>query len=240
MQMGPTNGQGPLTCPDPMPETNLTSPASQAAALEAARFALLRRLAPALRHEAVAHLQPLTMVGSILERRLAAPQPDTAQVADGVRRLMASSRGAVQSCLDVLTWLAPEPGRLLPLHEAVAETLQLLRGSLGFRGFAVRDEVGGLAAPVPRAALRYVLPASLLWLTDSAGPPAEVTLTARTEGVQVSLVLELAPTDGPEGAPMDPAGRALAVAEVALLARADGVGFTQQGDAITLTLAAAS
>lgn len=214
--------------------------AADEAAVEAVRYALLRRLAPALRHEAVAHLQPLTMIGSVLERRLAGPQPDLEQVADGVRRLMASSRGAVQSCLEVITWLMPEPGRTVPLHEAVGDTLQLLRGSLGFRGFAVRDETGGLDVPVPRAALSYVLPASLLWLTDSAGPPAEVTLTARADGNQVSLVLELTPSDGPDGLSMDLVGRALTGEEVKLLAHAEGIAFKHEGDTLRLSLPAAA
>ncbi len=210
------------------------------AALEAARYALLRRIAPSLRHEAVAHLQPLAMVGSVLDKRREAPQPDLAQVADGVRRLMGASRGTVQSCLDVIAWLLPEPGRMVPLDEAVAETVHLLRGSLGFGGFTVRDEVrqalGGQAIPVPRSALRYVLPASLLWLTDSAGPPAEVTVSAWAEPSQVTLRLELAPTEGPEGADAGPASRPLRREEVQALARADGVGWAQEGDRILLHL----
>lgn len=220
-----------------MPEISASPDAADGdAALEAARYALLRRIAPAMRHEAVAHLQPLAMVGSVLDKRLAATPPDTAQIADGVRRLMASSRGAVQSCLDVITWLMPEPGRSMPLHEAVAEALQLLRGSLGFRGFAVRDEVGGLDVPVSRAALRYVLPASLLWLTDSAGPPAEVTLTAQAEGDGVRLQLALTPADGPEGMDSEPVWRPLCREEVEALASAEGVGWTHEGDGITLRL----
>ncbi len=208
-------------------------------ALEAARYALLRRIAPALRHEAVAHLQPLALAGSVLDKRLAATPPDMAQVADGVRRLMGSSRGAVQSCLDVIAWLVSDPGSRVPLHEAVAETVHLLRGSLGFRGFTVRDEVGGLDVPVPRAALRYVLPASLLWLTDSAGPPAEVTISARADPFQAGLRLEVTPADGPEGMDPAPAARALRREEVQALARADGVGWTQEGDCILLVLSRA-
>lgn len=210
--------------------------AADDAALEAARYALLRRLAPALRHEAAAHLQPLAMVGSVLERRLASPQPDRDQMADGVRRLLASSRGAVQSCLDIITWLMPEPGRVMPLHEVVAETVQLLRGSLGFHGFTLRDDVDGLDTPVSRAALRYVLPASLLWLTDSAGPPAEVTLSAQAEPGGVRLRLTLSPTEGPAGMDADATGRPLRREEVQALAHAEHIGWTHEGDRIDLVL----
>lgn len=221
----------------PMPET---PPAPNAtthdAAVEAARYALLRRLAPALRHDAVAHLQPLSMIGSVLERRLAAPMPDLAQVADGVRRLMASSRGAVQSCLDIITWLAPEPGRTIALDEGVAEVVQLVRGGLAFQGFSLRNEVGALGIHVARAGLRLVLPASLLWLTDSAGPPAEVTIRAQAMPDGVQLRLELLPADGPEGIEAGPAWRPLRREEVQALARAEDIGWAQEGDCIRLNL----
>lgn len=207
--------------------------------VEAARHALLQRLAPALRHEAVAHLQPIGMIGTLLERRLATEQPDLLQVRDGVHRLLASSKAAAQTCLDMVSWFAPQAGQAAPLHEVVAATLALLRSSLAFRGFTLRDELAGLDTPVDPASLRYALPACLLWLTDSAGPPAQVTLSARAEDAQVRLQLELTPTDGPEGMDAEPAGRPLRREEVQALAQADGVGWDHQGDCLTLTLALA-
>lgn len=208
--------------------------------VEAARHALLRRLAPAIRHEAVAHLQPIGMIGTLLERRLAAAEPDLPQVRDGVHRLLASSKAAVQTCLDMVSWFAPPAGQVVPLHQAVAATLALLRSSLAFRGFTLRDELAGQDAPVDPASLRYALPACLLWLTDSAGPPAQVTLRAGVEGAQVRLQLELTPTDTGDGDGSEPAGRPLRGDEVAALARADGIGYVHEGDTITLTLARAS
>ena len=47
---------------------------------EAARYALLRRLAFAIRHDMMADLQPITMTGEVLERRLASPQPELGQL----------------------------------------------------------------------------------------------------------------------------------------------------------------
>lgn len=207
-------------------------------AVEAARHALLRRLAPSLRHEAVAHLQPIGMIGTLLERRLAADEPDLAQIRDGVHRLLASSKAAVQTCLDMVGWFAPQAGQAVPLHEAVAGTLALLRSSLAFRGFTLRDELAGQDTPIDPASLRYVLPACLLWLTDCAGPPAQVTLHARAKGAHVRLQLALTPTDtgDGDGDGSEPAGRPLSGDDVAALAEADGIGYAHEGDTITLTL----
>lgn len=203
--------------------------------VEAARYALLRRLAPSLRHEVVAYLQPVTMIGGVLERRLAAPQPEPAPLREGVTRLVASSRAAVQSSLDLVAWLAPDPGTR-PLHEVVDEVVTLLRGSLGFRGFTLMDETAGLACAVPCAGLRCVLPASLLWLTDSAGPPAQVTLRAQAAAGQVRLALSLAPLEGAAGSDTPPAYRPLSLEDVQALARAEGIALDAAGDSLALRL----
>ena len=47
---------------------------------EAARYALLRRLAPSIRHNLVINLQPIGMIYEVLDRRLRGPQPDLAHV----------------------------------------------------------------------------------------------------------------------------------------------------------------
>ncbi len=204
--------------------------------VEAARYALLRRLAPALRHEAVGHLQPIAMVTSVLERRLEMPAPDVAQLRDGVRRLASSSRSGLQACLDVIGWLSSDSGDEVPLAQAVRETLDLLKGSLGFRGFTLREAVAGDAHPVPRAAMRQVLPACLLWLTDHAGPPAQVTISLVPAGGRAALLLSLEPTEGEAGSPHEPACRALSLPEVQALAEAEGLRVHHQGDQLMLEL----
>lgn len=210
------------------------SPLGEAVAIEAARYALLRRLAFAIRHEMMAHVQPITMTGELLERRLRAPEPDLEAVREGVSRIRGFSHAAAQSCLDVISWFAPEPGRAVPLHEVVADTMALLGSSFGFRGMVLRDEVGQAPWPVPRHGLRQVLSASLLLLADDAGPPADITITAQLEGSHVRLLLTLEPTEGDPGASTQPPYRPLGQVEVAALAQAEGIGFSQQGDVIAL------
>ena len=48
---------------------------SMAARADAARYALLRRLAPSIRHHLVVNLQPIGMIYEVLDRRLRAPRP---------------------------------------------------------------------------------------------------------------------------------------------------------------------
>jgi predicted nucleic acid-binding protein len=63
--------------------------------VEAARYALLRRLAFAMRHHMVVHLQPIGMITEVLERRLGMPSPDLAEIHDNMDKINGLSRAAV-------------------------------------------------------------------------------------------------------------------------------------------------
>lgn len=82
---------------------------------EAARYALLRRLAPSMRHHLVVNLQPIGMIYEVMERRLRAPQPDLANVHESAQKINGFARAALDSCLDVVTWLAPEESATAPI-----------------------------------------------------------------------------------------------------------------------------
>jgi len=207
--------------------------------VEAARYALLRRLAFAMRHHMVVHLQPIGMITEVIERRLQSASPDLAQMHESMTKINGFSRAAVQSCLEVVSWLAPEDGALVALDAGVGECLALLRSSLNFRGFTLKDEVGSVSLPVARAGLRNVLPACLLALTDGASSPADVVLSAQPGSGQAVLMVAVLPGQGSPGFASDAPYRLLAWHEVEALARADGIAMERTGGQVRLTLAAA-
>ena len=207
--------------------------------VESARYALLRRLAFAMRHHMVVHLQPIGMVTEVMERRLQSPSPDLGQMRESMIKINGYSRAAVQSCLDVVSWLAPENGATVALDVGVDECLAMLRSAFAFRGFTLKDEVGGVSLPVARAGLRNVLPACLLALTDHAASPADVALTAQPGPGQVVLTLAARPGQGSPGFANDPLYRPLEWHEVEALARSDGIALDRNGEQIRITLPAA-
>ncbi|MES2938353.1 MAG: hypothetical protein V4864_11765 [Pseudomonadota bacterium] len=201
-------------------------------AAEAARYALLRRLAPSMRHHLVVNLQPIGMIYEVMDRRLRAPVPDLANVHESAHKINGFARAALDSCLDVVSWLAPEDGVTCTVEEGVRECAGLLATSLGFRGFGLRNTVQGLPGRVRRAAIRNLLTATLIQATDALQPPAELVLSgeARADGAYLSLAVQ--PGVGDSGFVAESGYRllewsdveALAEAEQVLLARDDATG----------------
>src|SRR5450432_144566 len=76
--------------------------------IEAASYALLRRLAPAFRHRMVGGLHPIELIAEAMEQRLQAAVPDMANARENLGRIKNLSRSAVLSCTSVTNWLAPE------------------------------------------------------------------------------------------------------------------------------------
>ncbi|TFZ06705.1 hypothetical protein EZ313_08805 [Ramlibacter henchirensis] len=201
--------------------------------VESARYALLRRLAFSIRHQMVAHLQPIGMVTELLERRLRSPSPDLAQVHDSVAKINGLSKAAAQDTLDVITWMAPEPGATAPLDAVLKDTVTLLRGNFSFRGFALKSDVESLPKPVGRAAARMLLPAALLALTDTVEGPAEVLVTAQTREDVVLVDLQLRRTQG-ESFENQLSYRAITWPEVRALAAAEDVELSHTEDRASL------
>lgn len=215
----------PLASAEP---TASAAPQSQTAA-EAARYALLRRLAPSMRHHLVVNLQPIGMIYEVMDRRLRAPQPDLASVHDSAQKINSFARAALDSCLDVVSWLAPEEGVPTTVNDGVRECVSLLATSLSFRGYALRSEVGTVDGQVRRAAIRNLLTAMLLHATDRHPPPADLLLTAEPVARGVRLALTLKPGSGDKGFATEAGYRQLEWADVEALAAAEGVGLEREG-----------
>lgn len=213
-----------------------TAPAAATAEAEAARYALLRRLAPSMRHHLVVNLQPIGMIYEVMERRLRAPQPDLAQVHESAHKINGFARAALNSCLDVVGWLAPEPGATIALAEGVRECASLMATSLGFRGYVLRNEVTAAEGRLSRSALRTLLTAGLMHATDHQRPPADIVLStdAGDEGVRIQLLVR--PTEGDSSFAAEPPYRKLAWSDLLALAAAEDVRVERDGDRVTLVL----
>lgn len=198
-------------------------PASPGATAEAARYALLRRLAPSFRHHLVVNLQPIGMVHEVMDRRLRAAQPDLDGVRDAARKINGFARSALDASLDVVGWLAPDRAASIGLQEGVRDVARLLQSSLSFRGYGLRDEVGAEPGLLRRCALRNLLSATLLHATDVASAPAELLLSSESAAGVARLRLRVRQHAGEGGFASEPVYRALGWDDVRALAAAEEV-----------------
>jgi hypothetical protein len=192
---------------------------------EAARYALLRRLAPSIRHNLVINLQPIGMIYEVLDRRLRGPQPDLAHVQASAAKINTFARAALNSCLNVVTWLAPEESAVTDAVEGTRECSALLATTLSFRGYTLRNQAQAVPGEVRLSAVRNVLTATLIQLTDEASPPAEVAITTASspQGLQVQLQVQVHRTEGDSVTDTTSAYRPLRWTDVEALAASEQV-----------------
>src|SRR3954469_9119742 len=74
---------------------------------EAARYSVLRRLAPALKHDMVVHLQAVAMLAEVLTARLERGTPSPADFEASIGKMNRLARDAVMTCLKVAAWISP-------------------------------------------------------------------------------------------------------------------------------------
>ncbi len=194
---------------------------------EAARYALLRRMAPALRHDMAGALQPVSMMAAMLEKRLQKAEPDLAALGKNGSAINTLAREAAASCMNLMTWLAPRDDAPVAVNTCIAESLGLVATEMSFRGLNLVNETDGAGGMVLLSTIRGVFMASLLALTDESDAPADVILTATTTGESLLIGIRLASRkDEPVMADgSQPAYRKLGWDDVEALAQAQKVGL---------------
>ena len=208
---------------------------------EAARYALLRRVAPTLRHHMAGEFQPLGMMAALLERRV--QKNELTGVQEQCAGLGQMSRQAAAHCMDLMNWVAPRGPHELALEDGLGQCVHLLATSLRFRGFALVHNSSDVRTQVAGPALRSVLPAALLYLSDSSPGPAQLSLKAMQRAAQqVQVSITLTPTERTsepdQTADQTADYRALQWADVCALARAEAVELQRWPDGLTLYFAA--
>lgn len=179
---------GPYAPPSPTP---VAAGAGLPEEAEAARYALLRRLGPALRHDLVVHLQAVAMMAEVLGARLERDPQDSA-LPQQLARMHLLARDAVAGALEVAGWLLPPEDDAIDLRQGLEESLGLVRSSLGFRGLQLQAELPEAGLPVSRDRLRHLLLGALLHLSDQGGPAGALRVHAHADagGALLRVTLE--------------------------------------------------
>ena len=217
-------------------ELNATAGRRSHATAEAARYGVLRRLAPALKHDMVVNLQAVAMMAEVLNARLERGQPAPADFQASISKLNRLAREAVLNCLKVASWIQPVEDEGIRLSKGVEECLALLASNFNFRGFLVEKEVPDSDFQVSRVALRHLLAAALITLTDAAAGPCEVRVKAEIASGFAELSVRVVPRRDVEGLPFEAGYRQLEWADVQALAHAESIELVRGSDQIVMRM----
>ena len=209
----------------------------QRSGAEAARYSVLRRLAPALKHDMVVNLQAVAMMAEVLNARLERGLTNPNEIQKSVSKINRLAREAVIACLDVAAWIEPGEDEGIRLREGVDECVGLLAGNFNFRGFSISNDVPQVEFEVSREALRNLLSASLITLTDMATTPAEVLIKAEVSGGFAVLTIRCEARDSdPDAVPFSVSYRQLDWSDVQALAVAESVELFRTVDQIVMRI----
>jgi C4-dicarboxylate-specific signal transduction histidine kinase len=208
------------------------------AGAEAARYGVLRRLGPALKHDMVVNLQAIAMMAEVLNAKLErGGTPSPAELQASIAKLNRLAREAVANCLKVSSWIEPGEDEGVRLTDEVDECLALLASNFNFRGFVVTKELPDRAFQVSRVVLRNLLIASLITLTDAAAGPCEVRVKAEIVSGFAEISVRISPRqDAFEGLPYEPGYRLLEWSDVQALALAESVELVRSHDQIVMRM----
>ena len=166
---------------------------------EAARYAVLGRVLPGLRHDVASSMQPVRMLLLVLERRVQNPDPDLAAISKSVVSLSALTKQAVADCMAALRWTDSSEDACVSLRAGVDQAARLLVLEMSANALSLVNSVAAGPTTAPQSFFRSVFIGALLAFCDqhASGGALEVTfLKAAADSPQSGqLQLRLLPGD---------------------------------------------
>lgn len=204
---------------------------------DAARYAILRRLAPALKHDMVVDLQAAAMLSEVMGARMERGMPAADSLQQNLTRMTRLTREAVTQCLAVATWIEPQEDEAADLSAGVQECVELLRSNFSFRGFDIANEVAEQGFAVCRSILRNHVVASMMLLTDQLDAPCAVKIASTCTPSEAVLTIRCSPQVRPSDyRPLQMAGSPVRWADVQAMAAEDSARYVRTDGQIVLGL----
>jgi hypothetical protein len=201
----------------------------------AIRFALLRRLAPGMRHRLMGQLQALQfsaeLAGRLLDADAQRPKLETS-----VRQLAPQTQAAVDAAATLIEWLREDERATTSLEDSLPQYLRVAGDDWNLRGIEGTVDVRTDGAHVAKAALRELAVTSLLALTDAQPGALDVRVAAERAGDEI--VVRMSAKAGNRRSPLPELARASRIGcfEVNALAAAHGIVSHCGRDEVTLRL----
>jgi hypothetical protein len=165
---------------------------TKAREVDAIRLAVLRRLAPGLRHRLMGELQSLQFSAE-LAARLIDSGGERAKIDGAVRQMTPLTRSAIAASAALIEWLRPDDRATTTLVDAVPQCLHVAGDDWTLRGIETSSDVRTGEARVAKTALRELVVTALLVLTDAQSGALDVSVEAERAGSEVVVRLRARP-----------------------------------------------
>jgi hypothetical protein len=212
------------------------SPAPPDRMAESARYAVLSRLAPMLRHDVAGALQPLGMMTALLQKRLQASAPDMVAIAKNGESIHVLGKEAAATCLGVMGWLAPKGEEGVSAQAGAQELLTLMETELFLHGLVGLNDIPAEETRFSRLFFRGAFAAALLALCDHSAGAGSVHVGLLELHGAAGLCLRFAPEALTPAAQPVQRQRRIGWDDVQALAAAAEVAFAQGENWVALQL----
>lgn len=188
---------------------------------DAARYAVLRKLAAGMRHALMGELQAIQFAAE-LAAQLVKTGGDGARVRDAVGQIPAHNDAAVKASQSMLEWLRPEERARTEVEPALRHCLKLVGDTWILRGIKATMNCPAAGATVARSAFLEVVVVSLLALTDFRTDSMDIEVLGEQVDGKVVITLNARAVDR-RSAPAPAVYRILTFDDVAALADVHGI-----------------
>ena len=214
----------------------VTPDALQERLAEAASYAVLRRIAPALRHDVAGFIQPVGMLVMVLQRRVQMPEPDMQAIAKNVMSVSALTKEATTGCMNAMDWIASRENACISLRAGVDEVVRLLALELSGYGLSTANDLAENMPRVPRLFFRSVLASALLAWCDQKPSAGVLRISGASDANDAELKLQFEADDTALATDAVSPQRPIGWDDVEALARACGATLSRENGRLRLRL----
>ena len=214
---------------------------------EAARYAVLERLMPILRHDVAGAMQAPRMLLMVMQKRLQGAEPDLQAIAQNVTTIGTLTQQATLSCMAALAWIAPGEDIDVGLRASVNEASAWLAMELSSNALVLVNGIEDETLTAPQTFFRSIFLGAVLAFCDqyAGGGSLRVSVKPATagSGLPGQLQLNLLPnTAGKLPVFQDAASKPRLIdwSDVQAMAKSSGIHMARGNSWLTVDLPRAS
>ena len=149
---------------------------------EAARYAVLQRVAPVVRHDVAGLMQPIGMMTKVLQRRMQTPVPDLLEISKNLASVSVLAKEASSGCMSAMGWMVAVEDQPVNLSGSVNSVGKLLEAEFFSAALVLTNGIANEQISVPQAFVRSVLVGALLAFCDQRSPGTVLQVTLEAGG----------------------------------------------------------